>query len=348
TTTSMVKTLLPNGQQEPDFQRQETHSQITFNQQQSQSTYQQGFPNISHETVTEILNEAEFSKGGSKAISQTEYDNWLIKQSTEEIPEPVPKFPNKENYPGNHGFTLKIPDKPSHLVMSSSTSSGFRHMYSNNEKFLSVYVTHNAGSEAKIRVFVVFSKDSDRIHQVNPCLNDQDASHPNHMFLVKGNVEPRWDNINHPSVLVSPFKIVENINGTNGCSNYHFEIQFLCLSTCFKKRKKLTLFCQLEKNGKILGCECFDLKVSASPKRDAKLASGSIISAGKKRKNNSHNEEYPPLKKQGSSTENLDEVIEKMVRIKQHTRFYEYMESYFKSRCPEEYERCCTQYQPTP
>ncbi|XP_071522388.1 uncharacterized protein [Panulirus ornatus] len=175
---------------------------------------------------------------------------------------PVAHFPQRKPFPGEHNLKVNFPGGSPKLVVWQD-EEGVRRLNTEMGHTITAVVSHTASVNASVRFLLVYSKDSETTHPVHPCKNHQKPHQPLHMLEVKaGTAPPSLEERPHPSVIVVPSPSSEG--------HYSLQLRFLCRNSCIT-RKGLTLVCQLELQGHVVGRECFKVKISACPKRDANM-----------------------------------------------------------------------------
>ncbi|XP_068245496.1 cellular tumor antigen p53-like [Palaemon carinicauda] len=174
---------------------------------------------------------------------------------------PVAQFPQRNSFSGIYGLQVSFPGESPKLVVKED-AVGNRYLFTELDHCITTVVKHSADQSAAMRFIIVFSRDCEATQPVHPCKNHQKAEHPNHMLeVVSGSSMPIWEEYPHPSIVVAPSPSSEG--------NYSVQLKFLCRNSCIT-RKNLTLICQLEREGTVVGRKCLELKISACPRRDAK------------------------------------------------------------------------------
>ncbi|XP_042231467.1 cellular tumor antigen p53-like [Homarus americanus] len=175
---------------------------------------------------------------------------------------PVAQFPQRNVFNGIYGLHVTFPGQSPKLVVSEEEGGG-RRLNTEMGHVITLVVRHTADHTTVMRFLLVFSKDSETSQPVHPCKNHQDLAHPWHMLVVEAGVGPPvWEEEPHPSLVVTP--------APSDRGEYTVQLKFLCRNSCIT-RKDLTLVCQLERSGVVVGRDCLAVKISACPKRDANI-----------------------------------------------------------------------------
>lgn len=177
---------------------------------------------------------------------------------------PVVAYPERSRFEGDCQFRVDIPGTGRKLLVRPDEGGEGRWINTEKGHMITLELTHTAESSAAcFRFLLVYSKNAEASTAVVPCGNHRREERPKHMLEVKvGEKEAsvEWEDDPHPSVLVTP-KILAP-------GKFTCQLAFLCRNSCLTRRD-LTLLCQLEVGGRVVGREPFKVKVSACPRRDA-------------------------------------------------------------------------------